>query len=71
MTDTHPNLEILGRLDSHDMAHSGELFAEDAVLGHRTVTLHVVVVWPIADGRIVEVWDILPARPLEVRDAAS
>jgi predicted SnoaL-like aldol condensation-catalyzing enzyme len=131
VTDTHPNLEILGRLDPHDMANSGELFAEDAVLhyfnpnlpelqgdyvgregiqaffrtlgemsrgsfrvepmsatpagdelvvvqsrntltlGHRTITLHVVVVWRIVDGRIVEVWDIVPARPVEVRDAAS
>lgn len=32
MTEEHPNLEILRRLDPRDMANSAELFAEDAVL---------------------------------------
>lgn len=36
---------------------------------NRTVTLDVVVVWRILDGRIVEVWDIVPSRPTEATDA--
>ena len=35
----------------------------------RTVTLDVVVVWRFVDGRIVEVWDIVPSQPTEVHDA--
>ncbi|KPJ77884.1 MAG: hypothetical protein AMS19_12365 [Gemmatimonas sp. SG8_23] len=31
-------------------------------LGERAVTVHVVVVWRFVDGRIVEVWDIVPGR---------
>jgi predicted SnoaL-like aldol condensation-catalyzing enzyme len=28
-----------------------------------------MVVWRIVDGRIVEVWDIVPGQPTEVHDA--
>ena len=31
----------------------------------RPVALDVVVVWRFADGRIVEVWDIVPGKPRE------
>lgn len=32
-----------------------------------TVTFDVVVVWRIVNGRIVEVWDIAPGQPTEVK----
>jgi ketosteroid isomerase-like protein len=35
--------------------------------GHSTA-LDVVVVWRFVDGRIVEVWDIVPGRPAEAQD---
>lgn len=35
--------------------------------GH-TIALDVVVVWRFVDGRIAEVWDIVPGRPTEVQD---
>ena len=38
-------------------------------LGKRTVVLDVVVVWRFAEGRIAEVWDIVPVQPTEVHDA--
>ena len=38
-------------------------------LEDRTITIDVVVVWRIKEGRIVEVWDIVPSQPTEVRDA--
>ena len=38
-------------------------------LGELTVTVDVVVVWRFVDGRIVEVWDIVPGQPTEVHDA--
>jgi len=129
MTEDHPNIALLKRLDPRNMAASTDLFAEDAVLhyfnpnlpelqgdhvgpdgiraffeslaelshgtfniepvsatpvgtelvvvqsrntltlGERTVALDVVVVWRFVDGRIVEVWDIVPSQPTEVHDA--
>ena len=47
MTEDHPNAELLKRLDLRNLAASKGLIAED-------------VVWRIVDGRIVEVWDIVP-----------
>ena len=38
-------------------------------LGTREIIVDVVVVWRIVAGRIVEVWDIVPSQPTEVRDA--
>lgn len=35
----------------------------------QAITVDVVVVWRFKDGRIVEVWDIVPERPTEVHDA--
>ena len=32
------------------------------------IALDVVVVWRILDGRIIEIWDIVPVRPSDVRD---
>lgn len=32
----------------------------------RSIVLDVVVVWRIVDGRIAEVWDIVPGQPTEV-----
>ena len=32
-------------------------------LDHQSVTIDVVVVWRIVEGRIVEVWDIVPGQP--------
>jgi predicted SnoaL-like aldol condensation-catalyzing enzyme len=37
-------------------------------IGERTVTVAVVVVWRFVDGRIVEVWDIVPGQPTEAHD---
>ena len=37
----------------------------------RTVTVDVVVVWRIMDGRIVEVWDIVPSQPTEVKNGTD
>jgi ketosteroid isomerase-like protein len=37
-------------------------------LGEQSVTVDVVVVWRFADGRIAEVWDIVPGQPTEVHD---
>lgn len=34
----------------------------------RTVTVDVVVVWRIVDGRIAEVWDIVSGQGAEVQD---
>jgi ketosteroid isomerase-like protein len=34
----------------------------------RDIALDVVVVWRILDGRIVEVWDIVPSQPSEAQD---
>ena len=129
MTEDHPNVALLKRLDARNMAASTELFAEDAVLhyfnpnlpelqgdhvgpegvraffeslaemsrgtfrvepvsatpvgtelvvvqsrntltlGARTITVDAVVVWRFVDGRIAEVWDIVPGQPTEVHDA--
>lgn len=125
MTEDHPNIALLKRLDPSNMAASTDLFAEDAVfhyfnphlpelqgdhvgpdgiraffeslaelsrgtfriepvsatpvgnelvvvhsrntlaLGEGTVTLDVVVVWRFVDGRVVEVWDIVPGQPTD------
>ena len=35
----------------------------------RSIALDVVVVWRFLDGRIVEVWDIVPGQPTEGNDA--
>ena len=35
---------------------------------NRTVTVDVLVVWRVVDGRFVEVWDIVPGQPTEVQD---
>jgi len=35
----------------------------------RSIALDVVVVWRVLDGRIVEVWDIVPGQPTEGNDA--
>lgn len=35
----------------------------------KTNALDVVVVWRIVDGRVAEVWDIVPSQPTEVSDA--
>ncbi len=36
-----------------------------------STALDVVVVWRFVDGRIVEVWDIVPVRPTEVQDCGG
>ena len=118
MSDTHPNVALIERLDLHDIAASKDVFAEDAVfryfnpllpdlqgdyvglagirdffqkigalsegtfriepvsveaVGNELVVVHtrnsltfdnqpitmdVVVVWRIVNGRVTEVWDI-------------
>jgi len=118
VSDTHPNVALIERLDIHDIAASKDVFAEDAVfryfnpllpalqgdyvglagirdffqrigaLSERTfriepvsatavgnelvvvhtrnsltfdnqpITMDVVVVWRIVNGRVTEVWDI-------------
>ena len=35
----------------------------------RSIALDVVVVWRFLDGRIIEVWDIVPGQPTEGTDA--
>ncbi|QFT92370.1 SnoaL-like domain protein [Roseovarius sp. THAF9] len=40
-------------------------------LGGRSVTVDVVVVWRIVADRVLEVWDIVPGQPTEVRDATD
>ena len=35
----------------------------------RPIALDVVVVWRFVDGRIAEVWDIVPGQPTEGNDA--
>jgi ketosteroid isomerase-like protein len=129
MTEEHPNVALLTRLDLRNIAAAKELFAEDVVfhyfnpnlpdmegdhvglkgvssffeaigqksggtfkvepvsiaavgdelvvtqtrntltLQDRSIALDVVVVWRIADGRVVEVWDIVPSQPAESSDA--
>ena len=32
------------------------------------ITVDVVVVWRVVEGRIQEVWDIIPGQPTEIRD---
>ena len=32
------------------------------------ITVDVVVVWRVVEGRIQEVWDIVPGQPTEIRD---
>jgi len=131
MTEDHPNVALLQRLDPRNMEASTDLFGDNAVLhyfnpnlpelhgdhvgpdgiraffeslaelsrgtfriepvwatpvgnelvvvqsrntltmGERTVTVDVVVVWRFVDGLIVEVWDIVPGQPTEVRDERS
>ncbi len=34
----------------------------------QAIALDVVVVWRLVDGRVVEVWDIVPSSPAEVQD---
>ncbi len=55
MTEDHPNAELLKRLDLRNLAASKGLIAED-------------VVWRIVDGRIVEVWDIVPGDARQVQN---
>lgn len=44
--------------------------ARDTLIFHRRpVALDVVVVWRFAEGRIAEVWDIVPGKPTEKKDA--
>jgi ketosteroid isomerase-like protein len=131
MTEEHPNVRLLKRLDLRDLAAAKDLFAEDVIwhyfnpnlpdlegdyvgldgirsffetiakkshgtfsvtpvsvkpvgnelvvaeardtitFGERTVVMDVVVVWRIVDGRIAEIWDIVPAQPTEVEDAGQ
>lgn len=128
MTEDHPNVALLKRLDLRNLAGSNELFAEDVVwhyanpnlpdlqgdyvgldgigsffgalaresggtfridptsvtpvgnelvvvqsrntltLEDRAVAVEVVVVWRILNGRIVEVWDIVPGDAKEVQN---
>jgi ketosteroid isomerase-like protein len=128
MTEEHPNVSLIKRLDPSDLAGAKDLFAENVVfhyfnpnmpelqgdyvgldgirtffemigertggtfkvnpvsitaagdelvvvrsrntltIGDRDIALDVVVVWRVLDGRIVEVWDIVPTQPSEVRD---
>ena len=118
MSDTHPNVALIERLDIHDIAASEDVFAEDAVFRYfnpllpdlqgdyvglagirdffqkigalsegtfriepvsatavgdelvvvhtrnsltfdnQPITMDVVVVWRIVNGRVTEVWDI-------------
>lgn len=127
MSDTHPNVALIERLDIHDIAASKDVFAEDAVfryfnpllpdlqgdyvgladirdffqkigalsegtfriepvsataVGNELVVVHtrnsltfdnqpitmdVVVVWRIVNGRVTEVWDIPSVYTAEQR----
>ncbi len=129
MTQEHPNIALLKRLDRRDVAAATDSFAEDVVwhyfnpnlpdlqgdhvgldgirfffevLGQksrgtfrvepvsvtaagdepvvtrnrntltfqgRSIDLDVVFVWRVLDGRIVEVWDIVPVKPTEGKNA--
>lgn len=131
MTDEHPNVALLKRLDLRNLDAAGDLMSEDVVwhyfnpnlpdlegdhvgldgirsffesigrmskgtfhvqpisitpVGDELVFVHardtlsfqdqivvmdVVVVWRVEAGRIVEVWDIVPGRPSEVRGERS
>jgi ketosteroid isomerase-like protein len=128
MTEDHPNVALLKRLDLRNFAASKGLIAEDVVwhysnpnlpdmqgdyvgldgvrsffeaiaqksggtfqidpmsvtpvgdelvvvqsrntltFGDRSVTVDVVVVWRMVDGRVVEVWDIVPGDAREVQN---
>ena len=128
MTEDHPNVALLKRLDLRNLAASKGLIAEDVVwhyanpnlpdmqgdyvglegvraffaaiaqksggtfninpmsitpvgdelvvvqsrntltFENRSVTVDVVVVWRIVDGRVVEVWDIVPGDAREVQN---
>ncbi len=128
MTEEHPNVSLVKRLDPNNFAGSKDLFSEDAVfhyfnpnlpelqgdhvgldgisnffekIGKKTrgtfkvnpvsitaagnefvivqtrntlsfegqsMALDVVVVWRILDGRIAEVWDIVPKNPAEIHN---
>jgi ketosteroid isomerase-like protein len=128
MTDDHPNVALLKRLDLGNLAASKGVIAEDVIwhyanpnlpdlqgdhvgldgvraffeaiartsggtfridpvsatpvgdelvvvqsrntlsLKDRSVAVDVVVVWRIVDGRVVEVWDIVPGDAKEVRN---
>ncbi len=128
MTEDHPNVALLKRLDLRDLAASKGLIAEDVVwhyanpnlpdmqgdyvgldgvrsffqaiaeksggtfrinplsvtpvgdelvvvqsrntltFENRSVTVDVVVVWRFVDGRVVEVWDIVPGDAREVQN---
>ncbi len=128
MTEDHPNVAVLKRLDLRNLAASKDLIAEDVVwhyanpnlpdlqgdyvgldgvlsffdavakksggtfaihpvsvtpvgselvvvqsrntltLEGRAVAVDVVVVWRIVDGRVAEVWDIVPGDAREVQN---
>lgn len=128
MTEEHPNVALLKRLDLRNLAASKGLIAADVVwhysnpnlpdmqgdyvgldgvrsffeaiaqksggtfqidpmsvtpvgdelvvvqsrntltFGGRSVTVDAVVVWRIVDGRVVEVWDIVPGHAREVQN---
>ncbi len=128
MTEDHPNVALLKRLDLRNLAASKGLIADDVVWHYanpnlpdmqgdyvgldgvrsffeaiaqrsggtfqidpmsvtpvgnelvvvqsrntlvfegRSVTVDVVVVWRIVDGRVVEVWDIVPGDPKEIQN---
>ena len=129
MTEEHPNIALLKRLDLRNLKAAKDLFAEDVIwhyfnpnlpdlqgdhvgmdgirlffqrvgelsrgtfkaepvsitpVGDELVMVQVrdtltiagkshardvVVVWRIVDGRVVEVWDIVPGQPTESSDA--
>ena len=129
MTEEHPNIALLKRLDLRNIAAAKDLIAEDVIwhyfnpnlpelqgdyvgldgirsffqrvgeisrgtfkvepvsitpVGDELVMVQVrdtltiegkshardvVVVWRIVDGRVVEVWDIVPSQPTESSDA--
>lgn len=56
MTEEQPNISLLNRLDLRNLAAAKDLIAED-------------VIWRFVDGRIVEVWDIVPGQPVESNGA--
>ena len=56
MIEEHPNISLLNRLDLRNLAAAKDLIAED-------------VIWRFVDGRIVEVWDIVPGQPVESNGA--
>lgn len=35
----------------------------------RLILVDVVVVWRVVEGKVLEVWDIVPSQPTEIRDA--